>query len=68
LSSYYQLAVVVPLTAVVLLAGGLGAIVNGYTAAGLGALLIGSLLALGITWFVRLPVRDSHAPPSRQTP
>jgi hypothetical protein len=68
LGSYYQLAIVVPLIAIVLVAGGIGAIANGYTAAGLGALLIGIVAALVIAWFVRLPVRDAQAPTTDPTP
>src|SRR5215213_8580919 len=35
IGSYYQLAVVVPLIAIVLLAGGIGAVINGHTATGI---------------------------------
>jgi hypothetical protein len=56
LASYRQLAVVVPALAVVLMAGGIGAIVNGYWAGGVVAILLGLLVGGFVTWFVRSPV------------
>jgi len=58
LSSYRQLAVVVPAIVVVLLAGGAGAIVNGHTTAGLVAIGAGLLGMVACVWFVMLPVSD----------
>ena len=56
LSSYRQLAVVVPAIVVVLLVGGAVAIVNGHTADGLIAIGAGLLGLVACVWFVRLPV------------
>jgi hypothetical protein len=67
IASYYQLAIVVPLVAIVLLAGGVGAVVNGRLAAGLAAEVIGLVLVWLIVRFVRLPVRipDENASPTK---
>jgi hypothetical protein len=40
-------------------ARGIGAMVNGYTAGGFGAILVGLLIAGFIAWFLRLPVRGA---------
>ena len=55
--SYLQLAIVVPAIAVVALAGGIGAMVNGYTLGGLAAIAVGLVIVGFIVWFLRLPVR-----------
>jgi len=59
IGSYYQLAVVVPLIAIVLLAGGIGAVINGHTATGIVVIVLGLAVAALIIRFLRLPVRDT---------
>jgi hypothetical protein len=61
IGSYYQLAVVVPGIAIACLAGGVGALINGYPSAGALGLVVGLAIAVLIIWFLRLPVRDHEA-------
>jgi len=54
------LAFVVPAVAIVFLAGGVVALINGYGGAGALALAIGVVVAGFVIWFVRLPVRHDE--------